>query len=96
MSTETHITGEMSYAEWVLGHDRMIGVIQRTIHERLGRWPVLQANGVRNHSFEKGQSDGGYSKQLLIPAKLKQRPLDAYHTEETLRCAKDHVYISCF
>ena len=70
-----------SNADWVVGHDRMIGVIQRHIHERLGRWPVLQANGVRNHSFEKGEGDGGYSKQLLIPTDLKHRPLDAYHTE---------------
>ena len=28
-------------AEWVVEHDRMIGVIQRTIHEKMGRWPVL-------------------------------------------------------
>jgi hypothetical protein len=38
-----------SNTEWVVGHDRIIGVIQRYIHERLGRWPVLQANGVRTH-----------------------------------------------
>jgi hypothetical protein len=70
-----------SNADWVVGHDRMIGVIQQYIHERVGRWPVLQANGVRNHNFEEGEGNGGYSKQLLIPTDLKQRPLDAYHTE---------------
>jgi hypothetical protein len=70
-----------SNEDWVVGHDRMIGVIQRYIHQRLGRWPVLQPNGVRNHNFEKGQGDGGYSKQLLIPTDLKPRPVDAYHTE---------------
>jgi hypothetical protein len=74
-----------SVYEWVEGHDRMCGVIQRYVLKKLGRWPVVVANGISRNGFEKGQGDGGYCKRLLLPTKLKSRPLESYNSEVGLR-----------
>lgn len=63
----------------------MCGVIQRYVYEKLGRWPVVVANGISRMGFEKGQGDGGYCKRLLIPTKLKPRPLESYNFEVGIR-----------
>jgi len=74
-----------SVYEWVEGHDRMCGVIQRYVYEKLGRWPVVVANGISREGFEKGHGDGGYCKRLLIPTALKPRPLESYNSEVGIR-----------
>jgi len=74
-----------SVYEWVGGHDRMCGVIEREVHEELGRWPVVIANGISRQGFEKDQGDGGYCKRLLIPTKDKPRPLESYNSEVGIR-----------
>ena len=82
-ATNKHYTVE----EWVEGHDRMCGVIQRYVYEKLGRWPAVVANGISRQGFEKGEGDGGYCKRLLIPTDLKPRPLESYNSEVGLRIA---------
>lgn len=66
-----------SVYDWVTGHDRMMGVIQKTVHDAIGRWPVLQANGISPSHFE----EIGETKRLLMPTDLKPRSLDSYNTE---------------
>jgi hypothetical protein len=70
--------------EWVEGHDRVCGYIQRYVHDRLGRWPALTGNGVNYSNFEKGEGDGGYCKRLLIPTDLKPKGLWGYNSEKGL------------
>ena len=71
-----------SVYEWVEGHDRMVGVMQRYAYAETGRWPSIIANGVSSANFEKGDDNGGYSKRLLIPTNLKSRPMVSYNTEK--------------
>jgi len=71
-----------SVDEWVEGHDRMVGVMQRYAYAETGRWPTIIANGVSSANFEKGDGNGGYSKRLLVPTKLKSRPMVSYNTEK--------------
>jgi len=66
-----------SVYDWVTGHDRMIGIIQKVVHEETGRWPTLFANGVSPSHFERV----GVTKRLVVPTDLKPRPLNGYNTE---------------
>jgi hypothetical protein len=74
----------LSTPEWIEGHDRVCGYIQRYVQERLGRWPALIANGVNFSNFEKGDGDGAYCKQLLIRTERKPHGLWGYNSEKGL------------
>jgi hypothetical protein len=87
-----------SVYDWVTGHDRMIGVIQKTVHDATGRWPNLDANGIAPSQFE----EIGVTKRLLMPTDLKPRSLDSYNTEAGFSVAGKsfkssfHMFQTCF
>lgn len=64
--------------EFRLGQEIKVNVIQRTIHEELGIWPVLVANNMQAKNFE--MENGGLRK-LLESTSIKPRPLDGYCIE---------------
>ena len=61
------------------GQEIKIDAIQKAVHEKFGRWPILIANNMKARTFEPG--DGG-EKLLLAPTKIKPRPLEGYCIED--------------
>ncbi len=60
------------------GQEIKVRTIQDAIHEKYGRWPVMIANNMKARTFELGE---GGQKQMLIPNKLKPRPIEGYCIE---------------
>lgn len=63
------------------GQERKINFMQNDLRGKIGRWPFLVANNMTSRSYAPG--DGGL-KMLLMPTKVKPRPLDGYCMEGAL------------
>ncbi|MCX7016007.1 MAG: hypothetical protein NTW86_26200 [Candidatus Sumerlaeota bacterium] len=61
------------------GQEIKVRTIQNSVHEKLGKWPFLVANNMKAKSYAEG--NGGES-LLLMPTKVKPRPLDGYCIED--------------
>ncbi len=67
-----------SVQDWIEGHQRQIHYMQTYVKDKTGRWPIIEANGLRYTTFE--EEDGG-AINLLRSTEIKPRSLDGLNSE---------------